>query len=104
MIIGQWTTIYFDNLPIESMYFYIKNSNYVNISTSKGGGGVSIRLTFSCTPPGYSCTPVPPCPPHGCPRCVCFWGPPVRHPGTSPGLSWPPHSTSCSPFSNSTKK
>lgn len=38
MIIGQWTTIYFDNLPIESMFFYIKNSNYVNISTSKGGG------------------------------------------------------------------
>lgn len=109
---------------IQIIYLYLKNSNYVNISTrkqfflprpifEKGGGGlqslgwgrgVSIRPTFSCTPPGYSYTPVSLCPPRGCPRCVCFWEPPVRHPRTSPGLSWPPHSTSCSLFSSSTKK
>lgn len=58
MIIGQWTTIYFDNLPIESMYFYIKNSNYVNISTSKGGGGINKTdiFLYSSRLFLYSCT------------------------------------------------
>lgn len=67
MIIGQWTTIYFDNLPIESMYFYIKNSNYVNISTSKQiffprlffkGGGINKTdiFLYSSRLFLYSCT------------------------------------------------